>query len=104
VNRCSDCDPLLAAGHARCPECGRAAYPADAAWLPSGDIVAVYEAACEHLAARAWVVDLLQLVPGSVWCSATAATTGAPCRRRARPGGAHCWLHDPARVRPGGAP
>jgi hypothetical protein len=97
VNSCPDCDPILAAGLARCPTCGHVAYPVDAEWLPSGGIIASYPAACEHLGARTWLIDLFQLTPGTIWCNGTAVTTGALCRNRARPGEPYCWQHDPAR-------
>jgi hypothetical protein len=89
-------DPLLSAGFVRCATCGRAAYPADAAW--AGDLLlAAYPAACEHTQPQAWLIDPGQLTANPDWCGAQTARTGSPCRNRPRAGSPFCSQHDPAR-------
>jgi hypothetical protein len=45
---CPAHDPILYAGHVRCPTCGHTGYPTDAEWLPDGTILAAYAAPCGH--------------------------------------------------------
>ena len=98
--RCPDCDPITLCGFLRCPACGHVAYPADAGWMPGALILASYPAACEHVAAQAWLVDPAAMVPSPAWCNALAASTGAPCRNRPRAGAEFCAQHQPDRARP----
>jgi hypothetical protein len=94
---CPLCDPLLACGVVRCGRCGVPAWPADAEWLPDGQVVATYPGACAHhdddMCA---VVDPAWLTTDPRWCVGRTAT-GAFCRNRRSPGSAWCHWHNPAR-------
>jgi hypothetical protein len=100
VSYCPGCDPIVCAGHVRCPTCGQAAWPSDAAWVGDDRVLAVYEAACSHLGDAAWIVGTGAEPTPDEWCKAIARSTGELCRQRARAGsGGYCSVHDPARRR-----
>jgi hypothetical protein len=96
---CPGHDPLLRAGAIICPRCGRRGWPTAAAWC--GDLVlATYTPGCDHVAAGTWLVDPNQLTTDTRWCGELTATTGAPCRNRARPDLAgRCHQHSRRDVR-----
>jgi hypothetical protein len=96
---CPEDDPILACGFLRCGQCGHSAFPADAAWLGGGTILATYPASCEHHGAVTFLVDPAALTPSADWCQAIAATTGNPCRNRPGPGSEFCRQHSRKQVR-----
>jgi hypothetical protein len=99
IGYCPDHDPILAAGHVRCPECGRAGYPVDAEWAGEGLILVSYAASCEHHGPGTFFVATALLEPSRTWCNATAASTGELCRKPARGGTGYCrWHRDQARL------
>jgi hypothetical protein len=90
---CPDCDPLLACGVVCCARCGVPAWPADAEWLPDGQVIATYPAACAHYGDLTGVIDPARLVIDSRFCAGR-TTTGALCRARRSPGSSsYCRQH-----------
>jgi hypothetical protein len=97
---CPDHDPILAGGHLRCPECGRAGYPVDAEWAGEGLVLASYAAPCEHYGPETILVSTALLTPSETWCNATASSTGQLCRRPSTGSTGYCrWHRDGARRR-----
>lgn len=89
---CTDHDPLVRAGIITCRNCGRIAYPTDAAWLDANVIMASFPSACDHTRERVWFVDMAKLAQQRMWCHAHTRTTGEPCRNRAGADG-RCRVH-----------
>lgn len=87
-------DPLVLAGIITCQQCGRVAYPTDAAWIDSRRVLASFPPVCAHTAGGMWLGDPAELASSREWwCHARTRTTGDPCRNRARPGGLPCHAH-----------
>jgi len=109
---CPEHDPILRAGFARCTECSQINFPAEAAWLPDGLILAIYPPVCSHHARSTMrIVDPAALperdpgfdldryftlevyLPGRR-CAGT-TRRGRRCRSPAQGGSEYCAMHRP---------
>lgn len=86
----ADRDPILLAGVARCPRCGRVAFPTDAAWLDAASILVTYAPPCGHLRGPTIMLDARDLVlPGFDWSRYVSGRRCAGRNRRGRPCGSY---------------
>ena len=94
-------DSLVRAGVFWRAYCGLIGYPADAAWLGNGLILAAYLAVCSHTRPLVTIVDPAGELPGDITaekylpgrrCAGT-NRRGRPCRSRARAGSDYCPAH-----------
>jgi hypothetical protein len=98
----------LQAGALRCRQCGRIAFPTDAAHLDAGLIIATYARPCSHRGGGTLVVSLEDAAPAPAGDSLSLYVSnrrcagrnrkGRPCRSWADPGSDYCRDHQSADV------